>query len=418
MTLFVALSIALAVLTIALLSRPYWRRRSTTTTPDAAAQARAQLQQLDNLRASGALDAAAHAQARERVERQLGAAVAAPPLQAPKLPKTAVAGMSLFVIAVVVAGYAAVGTPEALDPTAVAARSPHGEGGHSVTMEQIAGMAENLAARLKDKPDDPEGWAMLGRSYAVLGQHDKAVPAFKQAATLRPDDAVVLADYADALAVANGRNLEGEPNRLIEQALKIDPDNLKALSLAGTVAFYRKDYALALKHWEKMGTIDPQSPFVQQIQGGIDEARKLMAGGTAPATGPVAQATPAAPAPAAAAPTGTAVSGVVSLAPTLKAKADPQDTVFVFARAADGPRMPLAILRRQVKDLPLQFTLDDSMAMTPAAKLSSAQRVIVGARISKRGDATAQPGDLQGQSAPVAPGANGLKIEISQVVQP
>jgi cytochrome c-type biogenesis protein CcmH len=108
----------------------------------------------------------------------------------------------------------------------------------------------------------------------------------------------------------------------------------------------------------------------------------------------------------------------VSLAPTLKAKADPQDTVFVFARAADGPRMPLAILRRQVKDLPLQFTLDDSMAMTPAAKLSSAQRVIVGARISKRGDATAQPGDLQGQSAPVAPGANGLKIEISQVVQP
>lgn len=113
-----------------------------------------------------------------------------------------------------------------------------------------------------------------------------------------------------------------------------------------------------------------------------------------------------------------AVSGVVSLAPALAAKADPQDTVFVFARAAEGPRMPLAILRKQVKDLPLTFTLDDSMAMTPAAKLSSAQRVIVGARISKRGDATAQPGDLQGLSAPVAPGASGLKIEIAQVVQP
>jgi cytochrome c-type biogenesis protein CcmH len=422
MTLFVALSIALAVLTLALLSRPYWPRRSTSVVDDAAAQARAQLQQLDNLRASGALDAAAHAQARERIEHQLGAAVTAPLPQAPKPPTSAVAGMALFVAAVVVAGYATIGTPEALDPTAVAARSPHGEGGHSVTMEQIAGMAESLAARLKEKPDDPEGWAMLGRSYAVLGQHDKAVPAFKQATTLRPDDAVLLADYADALAVANGRNLEGEPNRLIEQALKVDPNNLKALSLAGTVAFYRKDYALALKHWEKMGSIDPQSPFVQQIQGGIDEARKLMAGGggaapsPAPAATPMAQAAPAAPTPAAA--HNAAVSGVVSLAPALAAKADPQDTVFVFARAAEGPRMPLAILRKQVKDLPLQFTLDDSMAMTPAARLSSAQRVVVGARISKRGDATAQPGDLQGLSTPVAPGASGLKIEISQVVQP
>lgn len=258
---------------------------------------------------------------------------------------------------------------------------------------------------------------MLGRSYAVMGQHDKAVPAFKQAAALRPDDAVLLADYADALAVANGRNLEGEPNRLIEQALKVDPNNLKALSLAGTVAFYRKDYALALKHWEKMGTIDPQSPFVQQIQGGIDEARKLMGGGPSPGPAPIAQTAPPPPAPVAAG-GNMAVSGVVSLAPALAAKADPQDTVFVFARAAEGPRMPLAILRKQVKDLPLTFTLDDSMAMTPAAKLSSAQRVIVGARISKRGDATAQPGDLQGLSAPVAPGASGLKIEIAQVVQP
>lgn len=419
MTLFITLSIALAILTIALLSRPYWRRRPPANLAnDAAGQARAQLQQLDNLRASGALDDAAHAQARERIERQLGATVATPiPPHTPNPPKTVVAGMSLFVAAVVVAGYATIGTPEALDPTAVAARSPHGEGGHSVTMEQIAGMAESLATRLKEKPDDPEGWAMLGRSYAVLGQHDKAVPAFKQAAALRPDDAVLLADYADALAVANGRNLEGEPNRLIEQALKVDPNNLKALSLAGTVAFYRKDYALALKHWEKMGSIDPQSPFVQQIQGGIDEARKLMAGGPSPGPAPIAQTAPTPPAPVAAG-GNMAVSGVVSLAPALAAKADPQDTVFVFARAAEGPRMPLAILRKQVKDLPLTFTLDDSMAMTPAAKLSSAQRVIVGARISKRGDATAQPGDLQGLSAPVAPGASGLKIEIAQVVQP
>jgi cytochrome c-type biogenesis protein CcmH len=106
----------------------------------------------------------------------------------------------------------------------------------------------------------------------------------------------------------------------------------------------------------------------------------------------------------------------VSLSSALAAKVDPQDTVFVFARAVDGPRMPLAIVRKQVKDLPLNFTLDDSMAMTPATKISSMQRVIVGARVSKRGEATPQPGDLQGQSPPVSPGARGLKIEISQVV--
>jgi cytochrome c-type biogenesis protein CcmH len=113
---------------------------------------------------------------------------------------------------------------------------------------------------------------------------------------------------------------------------------------------------------------------------------------------------------------GTSVSGTVTLAPALAAKARPDDTLFVFARAAEGPRMPLAILRKQVKDLPFSFTLDDSMAMSTTARLSSTPRVVVGARISARGDATPQPGDLQGYSAPVAPGAAGLKIQIAEVI--
>ncbi|HEY6353647.1 MAG TPA: c-type cytochrome biogenesis protein CcmI, partial [Burkholderiaceae bacterium] len=128
-----------------------------------------------------------------------------------------------------------------------------------------------------------------------------------------------------------------------------------------------------------------------------------------PAAGPTAKPTVAA---------GTTISGVVKLAAALNGKAAPDDTLFVYARAAQGQRMPLAILRKQVKDLPLTFTLDDSMAMSPAARLSSAQQVVVGARISKRGEAMPQPGDLQGQSAPVAPGASGLTIEIGQVVGP
>lgn len=283
-------------------------------------------------------------------------------------------------------------------------------------MEQIEGMADKLAARLKEQPDDAQGWAMLGRSYAVLGKHEQALPAFKQAMTLGPDDPVLIADYADALAMSNDRNLEGEPSRLIARALELDPNNLKALSLAGTAAFLRKDYALALKHWQKMAQVAPDSDFVRQIQGGIGEAQRLLAAGGGEAATPQA-ARPAAPAGSGAAGTAAAsVSGVVKLAAALAGKAAPEDTLFVYARAAEGPRMPLAILRKQVKDLPLQFKLDDSMAMSPAARLSSAPRIVVSARISKRGEATPQPGDLQGQSAPVAPGASGLTVEIGQVV--
>jgi cytochrome c-type biogenesis protein CcmH len=369
MTLFVLFAALMALATLALLTRPLWQRR-----PDAAADA-----------------AAANA--------------------APQPPSAMVAGLTGFVAVVVLAGYSLIGAPLALDPATRSAASE--AAGHSITVEQIEAMVDKLKTRLKEQPNDVEGWAMLGRSYAVLGRHPQALPAFKQALTLRPDDAGLLADYADGLAVANGRNLEGEPSRLIARALQIEPGNLKALSLAGTAAFYRKDYALALRHWEKMAQIDPDSPYVRQIQEGIDEARRLAAGGAAST-----QSAPPAPAQSTQATARTSVSGVVTLARALVDKASPEDTVFVFARAVEGPRMPLAILRKQVKDLPLKFTLDDSMAMSPAARLSSAQRVVVGARISKRGNATAQAGDLQGLSAPVAPGASGLAIEITQVVGP
>ena len=248
----------------------------------------------------------------------------------------------------------------------------------------------------------------------MLGRHEQAAPALKQAVALRGDNAVLLTDYADALAMANGRNLEGEPSRLIAKALALDPNNLKALSLAGTIAFNNKDFAGAIRHWEKMVQLDPKSELAQQIQGGIDEARRLS--GSAAPTGTQAAAPQPPPGTAATATAAASVSGTVSLDAKLAAKARPDDTLFVFARAAEGPRMPLAILRKQVKDLPLTFTLDDSMAMTPAARLSSASRVVVGARVSARGDATPQPGDLQGFSAPVAPGASGLKVQISEVV--
>jgi cytochrome c-type biogenesis protein CcmH len=411
MTLFVAIGALLALLTLALLTRPLWRRaRGGAASLDGVAPLRRHLEQLAALKQSGVLGDAQYDEARQRLERRIvDAVVNAPAPLAPARPAPSgplLFGLAGFVGVVAVAGYAWLGTPQALNgdaPTATTA--PEGKG-HSVTPEQIEAMIASLAARLKDKPDDADGWAMLGRSYAVLGRHAQAVPAFKQAAALHGADAVLLADYADALAVVNNGSLDGEPGRLVEQALKVDPDNLKALSLAGTRAFRRKDYNGALQHWEKMTRLAPSDELVQQIQGGIDDARRLAGGSAAAATPPAA--------PVAA--TGASVSGTVTLAPALAAKTQPNDTLFVFARAAGGSRMPLAILRKQVKDLPLAFTLDDSMAMTPAATLSSASKVVVGARISARGDATPQPGDLQGFSAPVAPGASGLAIRIADVV--
>ena len=417
MTLFVVIGALLAMLTLVLLTRPLWRSnsRGAAASPDdsAVAALRLQLEQLTALKQSGVLGDAPYDEARQALERRIvDAVVDAPPATASPDPissKSLLLGLAGFVCAVAVAGYAWLGTPQALDMAAVASAAAPAGTAPPITAEQVQTMIESLAARLKDNPDDAAGWAMLGRSYAAIGRHDQAEPALKRALALHGDDAVLLTDYADALAMVNGRNLEGEPSRLIERALKIDPSNIKALALAGTHAFVRKDYAAALRHWEKLAQLAPSGEMAQQIQGGIDEARKL-SGTPAPTAAQVATPTQALALP------GASVSGTVALDPALVAKARPDDTLFVFARAAEGPRMPLAILRKQVKDLPLTFTLDDSMAMTPTARLSSASRVVVGARISARGDATPQAGDLQGFSAPVAPGAAGLKVQISEVV--
>ena len=324
--------------------------------------------------------------------------------------KSLLATIGGFVVLISAAGYAWIGTPQALNAELRTPPPP-------VTAAQVEAMVQGLAERLKQRPDDADGWVMLGCSYAALDRHPEAVPAFQRALALRPRDAGLMADYADALAMASGGTLAGEPSRVIDQALAIEPANPKLLALAGTAAFSRNDFAGALRHWEKLAQLAPDSEYMAQLQSGIDAARQRLAGpAAAQASAPTAS--PTAPVAATAA---ASVSGEVRLAPALAAKAAPEDTVFIFARAAEGPRMPLAILRKQVKDLPLRFTLDDSLAMSPAAKLSSATRVVVGARISKSGDAMPRAGDLQGLSAPLvpgSPGASGLKIEINQSVAP
>lgn len=318
------------------------------------------------------------------------------------------------VLALATLGYLWKGSPgptpeEAAAASQAASRSPNAE--------QIAAMTDKLAQRLQDRPDDVEGWSMLARSYSVLGRHAEALQAYAKASALRPNDATMLADYADSMAVNRDNSLDGEPMQLVNRALKLDPNNLKALYLAGTQAFNQQKYPEAVRQWEKLARVGPPgNVFVREVESAIAEARKL--GGLPAAQSAAVEAGGPAGAASGKAPVGATVRGTVTLSAALARQAQPEDTLFVFARAAEGSRMPLAILRKQVKDLPLRFELNDTMAMSPDNALSSASQVVVGARISKSGNAMPQAGDLTGQSPAVAVGSSGLQIEIRAAVQP
>jgi cytochrome c-type biogenesis protein CcmH len=275
-------------------------------------------------------------------------------------------------------------------------------------------MIKALSARLEQDPNDGKGWAMLARSYAVMGRYNEALPAYEKAANLIQNDPVLLVDYADVLAVLNDKNLQGKPLELIQSALIIDPTNIKGLNLIGTAAFQAGDYTRAVGYWEKLlQLLPPDSPNAKQINTSIANARaQEMGKGEAgkrpqslPAQGETQPATG-----------GAQISGVVRLSPALAGKVSPTDTVFVFAKAVSGPPMPIAVIRAQVKDLPQKFILNDSMAMMPTMKLSNFQEVVVSAKISKSGNATPQSGDLRGEVAPVKVGANNVQLVIDKVV--
>lgn len=387
------------------------------TEPDAsqrAERARLERELLQAVMASGPAPAAAPAVAPAAAPAAATPAASVPAeAAAAKASKGLWAGIAVVVVGVAVAGYLWKGQPAALTGTPPAAQAPAA----GSQEEQIAAMVGKLESRLKTQPDDAQGWSMLGRSYSVLGRYTDAVNAFKKVIELQPKDAQGYADQADALAMANGRQLAGEPEKLIAKALELDPKNLKALALAGTIAFDKGDYPAAVRHWENaIAAGEGDSELVKNLQAGVAEARTR--GGMPPAAG----ASPAAPAASAqatkpAAAGGAQVAGRVTLAPALQAKAAPTDTVFVFAQAVDGPRVPLAIVRKQVKDLPFDFVLDDSMAMNPAMSLSTVQQVVVSARVSKSGNAVRQPGDLLGTAPAVAVGTKGIAIQIAEEIK-
>jgi cytochrome c-type biogenesis protein CcmH len=372
---------------------------------------RDQLRELDLDLASGTIDKASYDSARHDLEQRVVDEVrpeAPEPAVTRNRPWAAIA-VGLMVPALAVTVYLNIGEPNALDARL---RMAQDDGTHDISPQQMEGMVNALAQRLKNEPENINGWVMLARSYSSLEKFGPASEAYAHLEKLMPDDPDLLVDYADALAMASGRSLQGEPERLVDRALRLDPDNTKALSLSGSAAFERGDYAAAVTQWQRiLPLLPPDSEYARLTASSIREAQSLL--GTAPAASALSPAAPSKAANAA-----ISVQGVVDIDPSLRSQVSEDDVVFVFARAAQGPRIPLAVVRKQVKDLPAAFTLDDSMSMSPEAKLSGVASVVVSALVSKSGNANPSAGDLEGESAPVIPGLStaALKLRIDRRV--
>ena len=422
MTAFWISAAVLVLLALALVLPALLKTKSSTpNTADGAAQAnlavlRSQLTQLDADFAAGSLNAEQLALAKSEIERRAleeesgseSTIAAVPPA---KSKRTAWAlGLTIPLVAIGIYGF--IGNIGALDPANLQAKADA-----EPTPEQLEAMVSAFAARLEAVPAteaaDPKAWEMLARSYAAMQKFPQANKAYKRAVELNPGNAQIMADHADVLAMLQGQSMVGEPTRLFERALVLDPNNLKALALAGSAAFEKKDFAKAAALWSKaQGLAPPGSDFAKGLASSVEEAR-IASGSPASAQGGapvvVAKSAPtAATAPA-------SIQGVVNLSASLKGKVAPDDTVFIFARAAQGPRMPLAILKRKASELPITFTLDDSTAMADELKLSKFELVVVGARVSRSGNALPQSGDLIGQSAPVKAGGGKLTLLIDGV---
>jgi len=380
-------------------------RTATQAGPSPLAVYREQRVQLDAELAQGRLSAAQHARALEELQGRVLDEVGEDCTSAPqerRTPFASVVAVALLLPAGALAVYAVLGKPAALGPsaqeTAAAGTAPH-----TMSREQMEEMVERLAEKLKATPDDADGWHMLARSYVAFGRLAEAAQAYDRASTLAPRDPQVLADYADTLAMVNGRKLEGRPAELVNAALKIAPDHPKSLSLAGTAAFNRGDYAAAIAYWRRLQALLPAgSPQAQGLGASIAEAQAKAGGAPATVTAPVTEG---------------AIEGSVAVSDALKARLAPGATLFVFARVVEGPRIPLAIVKVPAGSWPHRFQLDDASAMAPQFRLSGQSEVMLGARISASGNATPQTGDLMGSIGPVKVGTRGVRIVIDEVVR-
>lgn len=475
MTIFWILAAGLALLAVLFVAAPLIGSRGSERDGADIDQARVNLelfrQQLTELDAdlgAGKLERTQYEAARRDLERELlrDTADLGPEDPTPaahvKLPGPAITALALlFAVPVTaVSLYLILGERQIIPQLELAAAG----GGQQQAagpdgMPSLDVLVQRLEERLQQAPDDAEGWTMLGRTYFATGRREDAERALARAHELLPDDVQVTLAYAESIAANNQSSLEGKPAKLISEALAAEPDNATARWLAGMVAFQRGQFRAAATTWKRvLAQLDPAAddaaelkkliaqaeeragiPPKMQLAANADAAPAPSGGNAAPAAQaaaappertaePQAQGTAATPEPAAEpAPaagaettpqpgTAAAIDVNVSIAPALAQRMPPQTTVFVFARAAAGPPMPLAVQRLTIADLPASVQLDDSMAMMPQMRISAFPQVVVGARVSPSGQAMPRPGDLEGETGPVSSTTAGaVSVTIDQV---
>ena len=395
---------------------------------------KSQRRELDDELARGAISEAEHGAAvgelSARVVDEVPEQGSADLLEQTKPPWRIITLLAVAIPIAAVLLYGTLGVPRAIEmarvpPATSGAPDPHAGAnpGQEPPMsdKQILAMVDSLAQKMQQNPDDPRGWILLARSQNALGRYIEASAAFERAAALLPKDAQLLADFADTVVMTQQGRFEGKPYKLIKQALQIEPNNMKALALAGTAEMRMGNRAASLKHWEKLQTLVPKdSADYREVEAIIAEVKTTKADVPAATVPPpsapvVATSKPAVESPAKSA---VKVTGKVVIAANVAAKLAPGDTLFVFARAKEGPRIPLAVMRipaPKADAFPVAFELTDAMAMAPGMSLSSFSEVVIEARISKSGNAQLQSGDLSGVTDAVKPGASGITVTIGKV---
>jgi len=424
---FWAIVSAMTLAVLALVLRPLLMRQPTATNEQEKKLPvyRQQFSELEQDLTNGLLTDEQYQTARHELERRVleeTGSTDTSPMTTGGLVNLRFVALSLAMIIPAASGvlYWTLGNPAAMThPAASPMAAQNGAADERQMIEGLNTLMERLKKKLEQNPNDATGWAMLGRSYMAMERYADAVPAFEKAFKLNPNDADMLADYADALGIHQGRKLEGKPETMIEKALKVDPNHVKALMLAGTMAYNRRDFALAVKDWERARTNlapDSDPEFSEQITAAIGEAKQRMGGAPFMAATNASRASSAMPAdhpPVKQAGASRAITGKVVLGSGLAGKALP-DTLFVFAKDVAGPPMPVSIVRASKNDLPFTFRLDDSTSPMPSRKLSDIDTVVIVARLSKSGQAMPGSGDLEGMSQPIKPGTENITVVIDR----
>jgi cytochrome c-type biogenesis protein CcmH len=424
---FWVLAALLVVVALAMVIWPLLRAPRGGAAREQTALLREQLDALKSAHAGGLVDDNTFAARQQALSAAALALIEAPSART-GAPRAAKATALLLVLALPAATfwlYGEIGTPNALGfkgPGSGTSVTADGDAATSNAPDLVKA-AETLAAKLATTPDDGEGWALLARTYRAIDRFPEANEAYTRARALLPEDPDLLAEAAEAMGLSsNPRSLSGEPEKLVDRAIELSPTNQNALFLKGLARAQADDPAAAEATWERLlGLMEAGSPAQQAVVEQLNIVRNRLGKGPfeaaaaapapAPAAEPVAAAAPPTTANAMPGANAAGIDVAIKVAPELADLVQPGDTLFVFARAESGPPAPLAIQRRPASELPLTLRLDESMGMIAGMSLAQFPRVVIGARLSRSGNAQPQPGDLEGLTAAMDWRAAG-KVEI------